>query len=91
MKGNKMKIEATVKFGNTEVAHHWEYLDSPSRVLVLLRAEHEGQEDVPLVLKLVGKVRSHKSRSGQAIRENHYNDPLDASEAFFLKTTENTQ
>ena len=86
-----MKIEATVKFGKTDVAQHWEYLDSPSPVLVLLRAEHEGQEDVPLVLKLDAKVRSHGSRSGQAIRENYYNAPLDASDAFFLKTTENTQ
>jgi len=87
-----MKIIATVNFGETPVAQHWEFLTRPSPALVLLRAENEGQENVPFVLKLDNdKIHSSKHRSGHAITERHYDGPLNASDAFFLKTTENTR
>ncbi len=79
-----MKIIATVNFGKTQVAQHWEYHGEPFRHLVLLRAEREGQDNVPLVLKLEGKVHNHKNRAGHAIRENNYIGPLDAADAVFL-------
>jgi hypothetical protein len=80
VKGAKMKILATISFGDHQITQTWDFLKGdPSPWLVVIRP----QDGAPLIIKL--DKQCVKDLAGSAGREKVYVGGLNISQATVIK------